>query len=109
MSIEDQIKAAAELDGIIKCENPEYQSDVLYHKKSQGFLLATDIPNYHESYDAIIPLIQKQSKRVQLATWIKLNAPTGGEFEVTPAQLLEALLRATGKRITPPATPPQEP
>ena len=52
-----------------------------------------ELPRYLTSYDAIIPLIQKQPLEVRARI-----ATKGGpiSFMVTPAQLAEALLRATG-------------
>lgn len=49
------------------------------------------IPDYTTSYDAIIPLIQKQSNGVMLGLLQRID------WKMNPAQLCEALLRATGK------------
>jgi len=45
------------------------------------------------SYDAIIPLIQKQSLAIRSSIFIRC----GGDGIETPAQLCEALLKAVGK------------
>ena len=59
------------------------------------------IPNYN-TYNAIIPLIQKQTKEVKLKCYeflqrILKTADWLIMFECAPAQLREALLRAKGK------------
>ena len=58
-------------------------------------------PDYLTSYDAIIPLIQKQSISLQdgLAASLAVsgNVPNKWFWNATPSQLAEALLRATGK------------
>ncbi len=64
------------------------------------------LPNYTTSYDAILPLIQKQTEKVQWNVFnhIVANGPkhftldnTLKLIRATPLQLCEALLRATGK------------
>lgn len=67
MTEQDQIMAIAVMDGM----NPDQK-----------------LPPYLESYDAIIPVIQKRPKEVR-----GLMMP----IEITPAQLCESLLRLTGK------------
>lgn len=54
--------------------------------------------NYPESFDAIIPLIRKQSRQIQIRM-MKLMAKIFGKeigWEASPSQLSEALLRAHG-------------
>ena len=79
----DKIKLASELagweplpEGHFHPDNPVGQSP----------------PRYATSYDAIIPLIQKQDEEVQRIIWNDAKFMT-----LTPSQLLDALLVATGK------------
>lgn len=65
-----------------------------------------DLPRYLTSYDAIIPLIQKQPKYVKEAVaapwWTEFNTDISDMVDMlnaTPFQLCEALLRATGKWV----------
>ena len=53
-------------------------------------------PQYLTSYDAIIPVIQKQPHEVKCNMWNHLEAESD-LWTNTPSQLCEALLRATGK------------
>ena len=71
MTKEAQVSALAELDGA------KFHVDDL------------------TSYDAIIPLIQKQEVGVRAR--VVQRHPSGVTLMSTPAQLCEALLRATGK------------
>lgn len=52
-------------------------------------------PDYLHSYDAIISVIQKQDSTVQSLVYSALHELFFWEY--TPAQLCQALLRATGK------------
>lgn len=123
MNPTEQIKALAELDGwevMNKCneEGEDYHilSNALTNVLSnwgEGKLeeYTNHFPDYLTSYDAIIPLIQKQSEGIKELFIKRLfllvhqyTATTWGWGEViqllcdaTPAQLCEALLRATGK------------
>jgi len=112
MNTTEQIKALAELDGwevMNNCneEGEDYHilsnalTDVLSNW-GEGKLeeYTNHFPAYLTSYDAIIPLIQKQSigKRWDVHNQlIKLTLQSPSWTEATPAQLCEALLRATGK------------
>lgn len=118
MTPQDQIKALAELDGChIAAENSQGFNLVL----KNGDVVTVwndetvdgDKNRYCEklrtSYDAIIPLIQKQPKTVREQIAINLWAvhdidsdwaeqeAWAQNFLTTPAQLCEALLRATNK------------
>lgn len=96
MTEQDQIKALAELAGASKEQMDwvikNYPPDYKYHPA-----------NYLTSYDAIIPLIQKQDRKILVR--IVLGIKTGQNdvarmvdwLQMTPAQLCEALLRAHGK------------
>jgi len=55
--------------------------------------------DYTNSYDAIIPLIQRQSEEVQHMIYATLVEMTNDSFAIrsTPLQLATALLRATNK------------
>lgn len=104
MKPQDQIKALAELDGCKICTHvPDYwdrvgteQDSELYCRECREFLHHMREKPYRTSYDAIIPLIQKQGKAwaVSGVTW---NMGITYSIEATPAQLCEALLRATGR------------
>lgn len=105
MNPEDQIKALAELDGWI-CEKesmpPNWKSPTgIKHFPDYDDL--SFLPNYLYSYDAIIPLIQKHLKNSHVSDkfFSCIEQPDGctGEdvLSRTPAQLSEALLRATGR------------
>ena len=87
MKPEEQIKALAELDGIFL---DEWRPENRKHFK---------IP-YLTSYDAIIPLIQKQSYGIIANIHDILCTTNDTKYflrDCSPAQLCEALLRATGK------------
>lgn len=97
MKDQDQIKALAELDGWKPCHkhdnlgfppqlNPNRDCPQCYKP-------------YLTSYDAIIPLIQKQSQEVKskVSVMIGLKHDWSAWLSKTPSQLCEALLRATGK------------
>jgi len=113
---QDQLKALAELDELENVrESGPFKTLIGEHKPSGGTIL--HVKDYLHSYDAIIPLIQKQcgdntqSTRVKflntLRQLIGVNKPTNkvgtplvSDFDLivaTPFQLCEALLRATGK------------
>ena len=91
MTETEQVKALAELDGLKYNTNHQY-SDlhptvfVMFPDGSMGVE-----SNYLDSYDAIIPLIQKQP---EFASGM-MNGHI--DFTMTPSQLCEALLRATRK------------
>ena len=93
MKPELQIKTLAELDDL----KGEWQG--LYHVLMYGQWYP--VKDYLTSYDAIIPLIQKQTgfTMVKIEDWIENNSATAFWYHATPAQLCEALLRATGKWI----------
>ena len=100
MKPEEQIKALAELDGWTNIHDNKYgvpaSGKTPPDWKGDGFSSASEdyiLPNYLTSYDAIIPVIQKQPLEVRQR--IAASGPIS--FMVTPAQLSEALLRATGK------------
>ena len=104
MNPQEQIKALAELAGYkerVFTEHPDY--------KDKDWTMF--VPDYLYSYDAIIPLIQKQPTTVQLDIVKYLYQSLGNTVRhtlsfgnatklllmMTPQQLSEALLRATGK------------
>jgi len=109
MKHELQIKALAELDGKSKFASEylhccEYAVEQLNNTGlgespySKEFEAKWDFVRRHvdylNSYDAIIPLIQKQPLEIR-----DRIATKGGpiSFMVTPAELCEKLLRATGE------------
>lgn len=93
---QDQVAALAELDGWKQHPSQE-NTYCLYHGtqlKKEAHWQAPVLQRYLTSYDAIIPLIQKQPLAIR-----DRIATKGGpiSFMATPAQLAEKLLRATGK------------
>lgn len=110
MSEQDQIKALATIDGWR--QHPKYE-DVLINSSDtrEAHVLSDTLRQYLTSYDAIIPLIQKQGSETLFAmySWLRSNAfvEAGNPSYLPvliiafslPAQLCEALLRATGKWI----------
>ena len=122
MKTELQIKALAELDGWTNIHDNKYgvpaSGKTPSDWKGDGFSKASEdyiLPNYLTSYDAIIPLIQKQSPigMTQFVDFLcekilddhydgsdYISQPDIGTlFRSTTAQLCEALLRATNKWI----------
>lgn len=104
MKPEEQIKALAELDGfedfdLLKKQTGDITRFLHGAKRSENKW--TQVANYCTSYDAIIPLIQKQNHVVvmELGKWIQQECGTRYPYDATPAQLCEALLRATGKWV----------
>lgn len=100
MKPEEQIKALAELDG--KWKQKEFEDDYAYTRSFgstnsfMSYIINIRLPHYLTSYDAIIPLIQKQPYEIRFS--IAMSAPDGRiSFMSTPSQLCEALLRATEK------------
>jgi hypothetical protein len=100
MKSEEQIKALAELDG---CSEPWLHMNGLWnYTNSDGKTIL--VRPYLTSYDAIIPVIQKQGNEIAKA--LVLEIVDGSEladytglrlFHSSPTELCEALLRATGK------------
>lgn len=106
MNPDEQIKALAELDGLVLGSTLGYtheQSNQYYRPNENGtYHRISDWsdryeyyePNYLTSYDAIIPLIQKQSLAIRYRIATKAGPIS---FMVKPNELAEKLLRATGK------------
>lgn len=90
MKPEDQTKALAELDGMEDFDMLKKQTGDLTrylhgaNRKENRWRL---VPNYLISYDAIIPLCRKVRPDIIWA------------INLTPSELCEALLRATGRWI----------
>ena len=95
MTITEQIKALAELDEIREAELTVISGWFGIRKDNKH--KTTFKGEYTDSYDAIIPLIQKLGKvgavSVHVCTWGQCTYT----MNATPSQLCEALLRATGK------------
>ena len=90
----DKIKLAAELDGWTELENNKSNTGLIGYRYQHKYAKLTGkelIPNYATSYDAIIPLILKQPNGIRLTLIQMIN------WAMTPSQLLDALLVATGK------------
>ncbi len=119
MNKQDQIKALAELDGFTHvCVTRLDFQDRWWAIKGNETTKTACVPNYLTSYDAIIPLIQKQwSHRgldfeyrfiqclCEVVPGMQTNSTSFSYPECftlttrTPSQLCEALLRATGKWV----------
>lgn len=94
MTPEKQIKALAELDGWTK--SLYERRKVPLHKVYGGTEYLKQLcPDYLTSYDAIIPLIQKQDRTIKLRVSLKLIDIDW--MDATTIQLCEALLRAVNK------------
>ena len=61
--------------------------------------ISSQMPDWLNSYDAIIPLIQKQKHVVceKVKHWMCEEVSSLYPYDATPAQLCEALLRAVGE------------
>lgn len=99
MTPQDKIKELAELDGWLDVKEYVYTYDYagesgelkqLQGREPTNLAVLRGVKNYLESYDAIIPLIQKQPPEVkELLGYFNLCE--------TPAELSNALLIATGR------------
>lgn len=99
MKTEEQIEALAKLDGYSKCESCEKNGYTDQWKRNGGCININNF-EYLTSYNEIIPLIKKQSylTRLKIIEWLdkSKSVPTGiTVLESIPAQLAEAILRAT--------------
>jgi len=118
MNPTEQIKALAELDGFVAnadeefvLDNPFSPTGVAIHRKVFRNCRCFVDKHYLTRYDAIIPLIQKQPAGVMIDftyhLWRIIERDAKRNYNrqydawrlviATPAQLCEALLRATGK------------
>lgn len=115
MNEQDQIRAIAELDGWVWHGDSAWDTNLPYWKNKEGIAYQW-LPHYLTSYDAIIPVIQKQQETnldvryaisyVLQSLRFGFNSKNLDHAEATdlllcasPSQLCEALLRATGKWI----------
>ena len=107
MNPQEQIKALAELDGW-KFDSTDPEQDFNRWTDTRGVHYCQPL-SYLTSYDAIIPLIQKQDDEVICSILVSCytsvsfspepRVPSAiGYVRATPSQLCEALLRAIGKR-----------
>ena len=102
MKPEDQIKALAELDGWKRVG-----LDVITPEGRRFEILKWEnvLPNYLTSYDAIIPLIQRQDANTKGLIYYHFNTDQSWTqqaidmLDATPSQLSEAILRATGRWV----------
>lgn len=95
MKPEDQIKALAELDGWNHIT--DQQGGHWWARNGEPAVRIYDLPPYLTSYDAIIPLIQRLDSGDAVRNALRRKMNNYYPFSATPAQLCEALLRATGK------------
>ena len=93
MTREEKIKVLAELDGWHGVHSNHNKVVGWPGPNHIGFL--TEVPPYLTSYDAIIPLIQKQPKEIRL----KMFEEKADRVSImtTPEQLADALIKAVGK------------
>lgn len=110
MTPEQINRLCAELDGLKAVEEDDLWSlkyaDGRYAQYPRGGISEEHCwrvccPDYTTSYDAIIPLIQKQQGYIAADLFMWLNDQPHIEYPeplyATPRQLCEALLRALGK------------
>lgn len=100
----DKIRLAAELDGWKPHEWYKDTIMVMYHKNGallhEAHIDSPRLRSYSTSYDAIIPLIQKQPDDVhrKFVDYLIYNESLPNRvYSESPSQLLDALLVATGK------------
>ena len=101
MTREEKIKVLAALDGWERRNEPEGSANPYAWWKNNdryvscGEIFPSYIPSYLTSYDAIIPLIQKQPKEIRL----KMFEEKADRVSImtTPEQLADALIKAVGK------------
>ena len=104
MTTQEIIKACAELDGWRRgtFKDLGYATDTVIWISPDGNGYE-QLPHYTTSYDAIIPLIQKQEYAIRADIFESFACDTSWTEHAlmmlgsTPLQLCEALLRATGK------------
>ena len=110
MKDQDQIVALAELDGWTGVNHCTCAENKMRGRPSGVDFGFSHLPDYLTSYDDILPLIQKQQNIVVEQVICHCLDLVGHEpetkvcvmdliglFRVRPAQLCEALLKATGK------------
>ena len=101
LEIEEEMKKEAQVVALAELDGYEY-TGVFCTKNGRSFDPARPPleVNYLNSYDAIIPLIQKQDNET-LGAIVKLivESLALNVLEATPQQLSEALLHAAGKWI----------
>jgi len=108
---EQKTRLLAELDGWTQTHNPKAIPDWNWCLKGKKWRQWHNLPRYLTSYDAIIPLVQKLDEITKCVLldhlYITYSAHIGGEldkatvwpmtFGLTPSQLCDAVLVATGK------------
>ena len=112
LSEQDKIRLAAELDGwSLSCNERTllqwhlykdgvtkvYLGDTTYQGEFTWRDAIPHLPRYSASYDAVIPLIQKQDWKIHNAVEMYILGHFDQYFSATPSQLLDVLLVATGK------------
>jgi hypothetical protein len=90
MKPEQQIKALAELDGLVYDNESPYTS--LVWRRGAVY---QNLPDYLTSYDAIIPLIQKQTMEIQVE--VCMNQKHTVVFNATPRTTLRSVAPRNGK------------
>lgn len=92
MKPELQLKACADFDGYESVP----RTAMFWHRSIGKHFKLDELPNYF-TYDAIIPLIQKQPVPIRMFIFNYFGSERMVLMEFTPQQLVEALLRAHGK------------
>lgn len=105
---EQKTQMLAEMDGWtsskMKCSIPNCNLNHDGYVRDRRFRKEHELSSYLTSYDAIIPLVQKQPKWIQIAIakrFYACDCPVLENMAVmltaTPSQLCDAVLVATGK------------
>ena len=106
MNEQDQIKAIAKLDGWDKEATPYLdgkQTGWGMPASKPGWNWISQLPDYLHSRDAIVPVIEKQTKEIlyRIVDFLCVSSDTYttaiAVLLAPPELLCEALLRATGK------------
>jgi len=109
LSPEQKTRLLAELDGWTKftamvptyrlIERDYFPAAMDLFERGEQRIREDKLPNYATSYDAIIPLIQKldDCAKVRVEDFLESIMQTCYWFDVTPSQLCNAVLVATGK------------
>lgn len=98
MTNEDKIKVLAELDGW------KFHPDGIgyYRGELTVWTPSKPLPLYLTSYDAIIPLVQKQPRAILVRVVLSFKGQNDVSrmvdwLQYTPEQLADALIKAVGK------------
>jgi len=95
---EQLIKWCAEMDGKYFGKSDNDPEECWRYKSNQGVVMGL-LPRYTESYDAIIPLVQKQPSHIRISMFHEEDAhwTMSQGLMMSPKQLAIALCKATGR------------